>query len=135
MFLRHKRSTQQVATLTVTNLLQEVKEEISAVMAGKEYRSLQETKEKNGKNTNSWSLMTNKEEDQEGTRGPQGQWQRVRTNGTREEHTMERVVAIGRGRQRVRTNGTREEHKKESCLLYTSPSPRDRQKSRMPSSA
>ena len=25
--------------------------------------------------------------------------------------------------------------KKESCLLYTSPSPRDRQKSRMPSSA
>ena len=28
-----------------------------------------------------------------------------------------------------------EEHKKRSCLLYTSPSPRDRQKSRMPSSA
>ena len=26
-------------------------------------------------------------------------------------------------------------HKKLGCLLYTSPSPRDRQKSRMPSSA
>ena len=26
-------------------------------------------------------------------------------------------------------------HKKSACLLYTSPSPRDRQKSRMPSSA
>ena len=29
----------------------------------------------------------------------------------------------------------REEHKGDICLLYTSPSPRDRQKSRMPSSA
>ena len=28
-----------------------------------------------------------------------------------------------------------EEAKDETCLLYTSPSPRDRQKSRMPSSA
>ena len=28
-----------------------------------------------------------------------------------------------------------EKQRKESCLLYTSPSPRDRQKSRMPSSA
>ena len=30
---------------------------------------------------------------------------------------------------------TYEIHRKENCLLYTSPSPRDRQKSRMPSSA
>ena len=29
----------------------------------------------------------------------------------------------------------REAEENESCLLYTSPSPRDRQKSRMPSSA
>ena len=28
-----------------------------------------------------------------------------------------------------------EKHSKHTCLLYTSPSPRDRQKSRMPSSA
>ena len=29
----------------------------------------------------------------------------------------------------------KEEHKEQTCLLYTSPSPRDRQKTRMPSSA
>ena len=37
------------------------------------------------------------------------------------------------GLQGSRTVGANEKHK--SCLLYTSPSPRDRQKSRMPSSA
>ena len=34
-----------------------------------------------------------------------------------------------------RFNADEEPTKYESCLLYTSPSPRDRQKSRMPSSA
>ena len=33
------------------------------------------------------------------------------------------------------TNECRVSHKAYNCLLYTSPSPRDRQKSRMPSSA
>ena len=32
-------------------------------------------------------------------------------------------------------NGPKPKHLDNSCLLYTSPSPRDRQKSRMPSSA
>ena len=42
------------------------------------------------------------------------------------------VVAIGRLAQQMHGKT----HKNiETCLLYTSPSPRDRQKSRMPSSA
>ena len=49
------------------------------------------------------------------------------------------LVASGRGRitarqiEAARRAMTR--HIKRGCLLYTSPSPRDRQKSRMPSSA
>ena len=35
----------------------------------------------------------------------------------------------------VNESRLREEMKENTCLLYTSPSPRDRQKSRMPSSA
>ena len=35
----------------------------------------------------------------------------------------------------VKIGKTKRPHSQESCLLYTSPSPRDRQKSRMPSSA
>ena len=35
----------------------------------------------------------------------------------------------------VKDNETGKREKDEDCLLYTSPSPRDRQKSRMPSSA
>ena len=48
-----------------------------------------------------------------------------------------RVIAIGDD-ARVRAlagDGTREIDLRGSCLLYTSPSPRDRTRSRMPSSA
>ena len=37
--------------------------------------------------------------------------------------------------EKVIWNGTQQTYNTNTCLLYTSPSPRDRQKSRMPSSA
>ena len=46
---------------------------------------------------------------------------------------------IGKGKNKGEMdrggNGERKEEMGRGCLLYTSPSPRDRQKSRMPSSA
>ena len=50
----------------------------------------------------------------------------------------ERNPKPGRNRTEVKTTTTREKYIEilgNTCLLYTSPSPRDRQKSRMPSSA
>ena len=44
---------------------------------------------------------------------------------------IEKIIRFGQ--QGVSTAGKKTDAK--SCLLYTSPSPRDRQKSRMPSSA
>ena len=50
----------------------------------------------------------------------------------------ERNPKPGRNRTEVKTTTAREKYIEilgNTCLLYTSPSPRDRQKSRMPSSA
>ena len=45
------------------------------------------------------------------------------------------VAGIGDGNTTYYAIVNRDEAEWETCLLYTSPSPRDRQKSRMPSSA
>ena len=47
------------------------------------------------------------------------------------------IIEINRFRNLAKVKGAnmQKKHKKATCLLYTSPSPRDRQKSRMPSSA
>ena len=54
----------------------------------------------------------------------------VSVNGIPFEVEMKQPVKAGK--QKVKLS---EERRVKSCLLYTSPSPRDRQKSRMPSSA
>ena len=45
------------------------------------------------------------------------------------------VAQIGGGTAAIDISGTAQNGARDVCLLYTSPSPRDRQKSRMPSSA
>ena len=46
-----------------------------------------------------------------------------------------KIKTIRFGQQGAKTAGKPKAGESDSCLLYTSPSPRDRQKSRMPSSA
>ena len=46
-----------------------------------------------------------------------------------------RITSIKRVSQKVEIKWGVDQHHPNTCLLYTSPSPRDRQKSRMPSSA
>ena len=58
---------------------------------------------------------------------------RDRLVGARHEFTQEEKIELGRMFDRL-LHDDREGHTR-NCLLYTSPSPRDRQKSRMPSSA
>ena len=43
--------------------------------------------------------------------------------------------AVDKGGEFLKNKAPQHEDKIDACLLYTSPSPRDRQKSRMPSSA
>ena len=47
----------------------------------------------------------------------------------------EKIQLVGFGTFEVADRPAREGRNPKTCLLYTSPSPRDRQKSRMPSSA
>ena len=47
----------------------------------------------------------------------------------------EKVQLIGFGNFEVRERAARKGRNPQTCLLYTSPSPRDRTRSRMPSSA
>ena len=47
----------------------------------------------------------------------------------------ENIECLGGGKLRSRGIGREADLVQKGCLLYTSPSPRDRQKSRMPSSA
>ena len=58
-------------------------------------------------------------------------------DGRLDESTFEKLVdwQIEQGTHGLIPVGTTGESPTLSCLLYTSPSPRDRQKSRMPSSA
>ena len=67
----------------------------------------------------------------EGEGNGEGKWGRERVRG--------KGKGKGRTRRRRRKRGREgemeEEGEEKGCLLYTSPSPRDRQKSRMPSSA
>ena len=56
-------------------------------------------------------------------------WSEMNTLTSIEEPTEEDTAAIEAKQEKI------DEKHQEICLLYTSPSPRDRQKSRMPSSA
>jgi 5-methylthioadenosine/S-adenosylhomocysteine deaminase len=50
-----------------------------------------------------------------------------------EDHSL--AIEAGRIAALLPTAEARRDYSADTCLLYTSPSPRDRQKSRMPSSA
>ena len=57
-------------------------------------------------------------------------------DGVVEEHGLEGVIQLASFHPRFQFDGTEpDDISNYTCLLYTSPSPRDRQKSRMPSSA
>ena len=56
-------------------------------------------------------------------------------NKNREQKQREQKQSAWEKYLEKKKEKTKEKKKSKNCLLYTSPSPRDRQKSRMPSSA